>query len=558
MVMAILPLIMGAIAAALIVTMNSEQSAANRLSDSVDSQITSAYYVKDVQGAGYVATQVVSGPYSSVSPQVCPSSGAGQLLLALYHQVTAAGPAFDVGYWLNGTSVLRYSCSLNNNFAAHTQSEVAVADNVSRASAVIEPAQFAQATAATPASWVQTVASTYVQAVTSSSLTVLSTSGFSAGVINVQTPLGSQHLNCGLVKDAVTLASCTPSTSTIPVEVGQQISQNSIGDINLAVSQSPPTNGNGGKGVEYHYSLTASPRTQTPWGAGPGTTSAGGESPYVPGSGGGGPTFLALGTNGISLQGSSNASLTISGDASVDGGSISCGGSAKMTVNNGTLNGVSGVTDSCGSITAAPYQPDPLAPYLPSCFPVQPAGSTTTSGGTLTYWPGRYTSTIPPSNAHGTIYFEPGVYELDAGISISNNQSVQIAPSANGRGVLLYLPGYNTAPGCASAPSPSSLGQFNLGGGGQQYDLPPLTKAQSTASFDGNPNLAGVWLWQDATNPTGASLGGNSGATQTGLAYLPTAIVSFSGSGTATTGQLICAGVSGSGGGSGNGLNVGG
>jgi hypothetical protein len=330
------------------------------------------------------------------------------------------------------------------------------------------------------------------------------------------------------------------------------------------VTQSPANNA-GHPGVEYHYSLTASPRTQAPCGSETTPTSCGGSGGGGGGGGGGGPSLLTLGTTGISVTGTNTINVT--GNATVDGGSVSCSGSGTVTV-TGTFDGAPGVSESgsgCTTMTSGSYQPDPLAPYLPSCAPAETAGKTTTTivGGSsyLTYEPGRYTSTIPPSNVHGTIYFEPGLYELDAGISVGSNQSISIVPGSGSNGLLLYIPGYNTTPGCDSAASPSSLGTFNLGGGGAA-DLPPLTSTQSATYFDGNTSLGGVWIWQDATNASGANLGGGSSAAQSStatppvLAYLPSAIVSFSGSGQAYTGALICAGLNLVGGGSGTGLTV--
>jgi hypothetical protein len=146
------------------------------------------------------------------------------------------------------------------------------------------------------------------------------------------------------------------------------------------------------------------------------------------------------------------------------------------------------------------------------------------------------------------------VYELDGGISVKSSAGIEIAPGSTG-GVLFYVPGYTIAPDCATATSVAAEGSVTLGAQGV-LGLPPLTEAQSIAAFSGNPSLAGVWLWQDATNANGVAFGAGSSSTGVGLAYVPSAIVSLSGSGQAYVGELICSGISLGGAGNGNGLNI--
>ena len=68
-----MPMIVGAIAAAIIVSEKDSGVTKTRLADS-NAQITSAYYVRDVQGAQYVTTTNVTGSFTSQSPQVCSNS----------------------------------------------------------------------------------------------------------------------------------------------------------------------------------------------------------------------------------------------------------------------------------------------------------------------------------------------------------------------------------------------------------------------------------------------------------------------------------------------------
>jgi hypothetical protein len=211
--------------------------------------------------------------------------------------------------------------------------------------------------------------------------------------------------------------------------------------------------------------------------------------------------------------------------------------------------------------------PDPYQYKVPSCFPAQPPGGTATKtigGQSVTvYLPGRYASTL---NIHGNYYLEPGVYELDGGISVGNNSSISMDPSFNGSGlgVLLYLPGQSSTLGCANWSSSSA--SFNLSGQGA-VNLPPLSIDQSECYFggqqpgqncattttptSGNASVGGMWLWQDAHNANGADLGGGTSAVSSGgtaLAYLPSTFVTLHGGPGAGTGQLICAGLTVTGG----------
>jgi hypothetical protein len=582
MVVLILPVIMGALVAAILVSIDNSKTISNRLSDSADSQITSAYYVRDVQGAGFVTTTAnIPTPYSYQSPQVCPASAPGSLIVGLYHDATASGPALDVGYWLVGGAapyqVVRYSCTVSpsTGFAATAPVHELVAENVSSVgtggapspnAASIQPSQFGTAA---KNGWTSTVASTYLQSWNTTSVTVKSTNGFNTSApedVNVATALGTQLLtNCNVTSSTVLTCS---NVSSVNLAVDQTVSQDSITGVNLAIRQSPANPVAGSPKSEYTYSLTAAPRSQTPWGAGPGTSPVGGPGGGGSGGGSGGggpagqglPALLSLGTAGISLGGTTNLNF-LNGSAGVaDGGPISCIGNSSISPPGSISDypSASGCSSSAGS-----FVPDPLVNYLPSCFPTQPNGTygpVTHPDGTTTnaYRPGRYTSTILPNNVHGTYYFEPGVYELDGGIAVGSNQGIAIDPyyASSGQGVLLYVPDAaptNPAPGCAYASSGGAT--ISLGAQGAA-NLPPLTASQLSAESASNPTLtflqplfnrvsslgsSGIWIWQDASNSSPADLGGGSSASSPGLAYLPAAPVTLHGGPGSAVGEIICA-----------------
>ena len=83
-VLVILPLVIGAIAVALLVTFQDQVGVSTRVSTSADAQVTSAFFVRDVQSALYVTTTASPASGSVAWP-------------------SAAGPATDCG---SGTSLL--------------------------------------------------------------------------------------------------------------------------------------------------------------------------------------------------------------------------------------------------------------------------------------------------------------------------------------------------------------------------------------------------------------------------------------------------------------------
>jgi prepilin-type N-terminal cleavage/methylation domain-containing protein len=558
MVMLILPLIMGAIAAAIIVSIDNEQTVSNRLADSVNGQLTSAYYVRDVQGASFVTTNAVSTPYSSTSPQVCaPLSSPGTPLVGFYRPATTSGTALDVGYWWTPSQqVVRASCTLTSTYTSTSPINVVIADHVlTRPPVSIQPTQFATL------GWAPTVAETTVTSVSGSTINVVSTTGFAGTSTNtrplsVVTALGTVQVTGCYVSTAGSPGVFTCSGSLSSVLNSDPVTQDSIAAVNLDLSQSPANPAGGAAGVEYRYALSGSPRTQSWCGAGAGTSSigcnAGGEDS------GNGVALLVDGNGGVSQNG--NTALNVTGTAAIDGGNVNCAGGGSFTATGGISQYPSAT--GCNAVSGS-FVPDPYQNKVPSCFPTQAPGGTATKtirGQQVTvYLPGRYTSAL---NIHGNYYLEPGVYELDGGINVGNNSSISMDPSYNGSGlgVLLYLPGPSSILGCAGWASSSA--NFSLSGQGA-VNLPPLSTNQSQCYFGGqqagqncalittsdpggNAWVGGMWIWQDAHNANPADLGGGTSATGPGvvaLAYLPSASVTLHGGPGAGTGQLICAGL---------------
>lgn len=150
-VITILPLIVGGIAAALVAVLQNQSTTSAQYTNSVDAQITSARFVRDVQSAQYVTTDAtITSPYSSISPQICGVGAGGSLISAMYWQ-SSAGIYTEVTYWEVGTSLIRRLCTVNGSWQTPSVSASAVvASNfpAGQASAVVAPIAAAAAAAA--------------------------------------------------------------------------------------------------------------------------------------------------------------------------------------------------------------------------------------------------------------------------------------------------------------------------------------------------------------------------------------------------------------------------
>jgi prepilin-type N-terminal cleavage/methylation domain-containing protein len=161
-VLVIMPLIVGAIAAAIIVSLQDSITTKARLTDSSNAQITSTFYVGDVQGAQFVTTDAtIDFPKVCVKPPL-PGSPRPTLVLGLY-RIAITSPPLSVGYWVtNGPTpqLVRDSCSVPQPGADPVFStEAILSDDISPAgvSVAILPSEFATAAAT---GWMATLTST--------------------------------------------------------------------------------------------------------------------------------------------------------------------------------------------------------------------------------------------------------------------------------------------------------------------------------------------------------------------------------------------------------------
>jgi prepilin-type N-terminal cleavage/methylation domain-containing protein len=591
-VLVILPLIIGAVAEAIIVSFQNQPSTSNRISDTTNAALTTQYFVRDVQGASEVFAPPIpsSGPqnlqglfqgsgYSEYSPEVCGTSSSDTLLVALYRPGVNGTAPLDVAYWQHTDSsgmveVIRSSCSLQADYSSTSPvSEVldgpppgslAGGADLSKKvsdSAAVSPSQFQlSASNGWTTAAAQTVVSSEIASLSSATtIDVASTAGFAAsGTLTISTSLGSETVTCtALGTSPASFTGCTNGGAGA-VAVGALVTQSNISAVQLSVNEPASS---------YQFNVLGTPR---------------GGSVTASAVGSGGPTLMALGSNGITLTGNGNNSCTlgsnhgkvcVNGDVVIDG-SLNCG--TGNLIASGTIASAASPTPTCNgaAITYTPPVADPIAPTLPGCFAtsvqLQTDPPATGKGYAV---PGIYTSPIS-----GTL--EPGVYVAEAGFSGSitlptpsasdsyfkENPSHSYDPNS---GILIYIPGVGPYPGGCLTVSQAAVGsaQLNFNSNSATVSVVPLDSGQSAYYFYGNTGLADMWAWQDRTNTnpvlsskgnstfcTGAIWNGSfpgqcafaAAATPSviyGLLYAPSGVVNLGGIASVASGRMIVGGL---------------
>jgi prepilin-type N-terminal cleavage/methylation domain-containing protein len=550
-VMVILPLIVAAIAVAIISTERNAGTTSARLSDSANAQISSEYYIPDIQSAQFVTTIDVPPPpspgYSSTIPQVCGDGTGTSLLLGLYRPAIGSTGTMSVGYWVTtaggSSSIMRYSCTLNSSFNASVVNKVVISDDIStpQGTATVTPAQFNQAAGAgwTPVTAGTTASiATYFPPSGTFSLPVTSTSAFdlsqpiavttSGGFVSVNCT-GYQPLTGSLISGPVvagpgtSFTGCSSAVRNTTAALGYAVTQPaSMSGVNLSVYQ---------PGSAYTYRLAAVPRAYGTMGG-----NGNGGGPGV-----GAPALLTLG-GADSVQGGANAILTVNGNVNINGGSLTCtGGPYLHAYGYGAISGTSAFNPpSCatgGPTSTQAAIPDPYANVAPAYgsanFPYETQITTVPGNGACV--PGEYTVVFTCKT------LQPGIYVLDKGLSSPSITMASGTPP--NQGVLLYLP-------CDPPGAPTTCNESVSMGGNSSVNVPGLSVSQvakqprtdGTGGFR-NTALQGLVLWQDKGDATGATLGGTSNSvTLLGTVYLPNAGVTIQGGGNGTnitTGRVI-------------------
>ncbi len=499
-VVAILPLVIGAVAVALLAVFKNADSTSNALSESGDTQVVSSQFVLDVQSAYTITTSS-----SPTNPAPCVSSSQ-----------SAAG----------FTHVLSLEYPSVNRAVTVTNGSATVADTAANASDHGEPISGAGIPP-----------NTYVGTVTPGTGYLLSSSPISqvnvlATQNGVSVTIGGQEISYVEVPQGASnrvLRNFCWSGSTIPVTTSAVAhSANTIQAL-VAGSPCPQTLGQGSTcpvstswtsaagtayvkltivaplpntSNTYTYSLQAAPRSSNPGSSG------------IPG--GGSLTVLLLGSTGDDWNCAGTMTDT-SGQMVMDSTS---GGASNGTV---TANGgfyTADTTDPSAalanttvlplgaSLISGPPIPDPYknlaAPSIPALSP--------TNGGPIggVFEPGLYTSTLAPGNDP----LASGIYYLEDGFSAGGNDSVTNQTG----GVLLYIAG----------------GGFTMGGT-SQVNLSPLASPPSP--------VANMVIWQAASDGTTLNLHGT-GSTEeiNGTIYAPNASLDIKGGGNGngfTAGALL-------------------
>ena len=105
-VMVILPLVVAAVAVAIITAEKNAGTTKARLNDSTNAQITAEYFGPDVQGAQFLTTKNAAG--TATTPSVCGAGTGTTLVLGLYRPATSGVSPMSVGYWVtSGSQQLR-------------------------------------------------------------------------------------------------------------------------------------------------------------------------------------------------------------------------------------------------------------------------------------------------------------------------------------------------------------------------------------------------------------------------------------------------------------------
>ena len=554
-VLVVLPLIMGAVAAAVIGELNTtSQSDPHgtfvRLADSHDAQITSAYFVRDVQSASEV---------SAAPTAICGSTDllGGQQLLGL-EWTEGSATTFEVSYGVSATSPLtlvRVYCQGTNTPVVSTVSH-----------------ELFPSTVTSP-----TVANTGTGQCSSS---------VSSCVYNGTTVYASVAVNC--TDSTITCA----NSGLFAVLANPSTDKVGISSVRISVNDNQTTN--------YQYSLTGVPRLAS-------SVASGGPNPGGPGI----PPFIANGSVSGNNGGATQCQLLVNGQTAINDSS----GTALNVGNSGSLDGTgvytSGGTASGSNIPPVTQGQVPIeSPYdqLTELSTYLAGNPSTVSINGTTYNVKYKTTNWSPS---GTL--APDIYVVEAGMSVTGSTAVdgtggaliyvtggavtlagkgnislspltsdwEVTPSRsitaiNGSSAAIASGTGITSVTLASVPEAVAAGDtIVLSNGTSTVSVTATQSALSgstsaTISVQGTANatytpgsatgfvqpLPQVVLWMSKndispTNPPTLTLGGNGGATTiAGAIYAPTTNVTVNGGGSAGSvntqaldiGSMTCSG----------------
>ena len=482
----ILPLIIGAIVVALFVTFQDQVGVSTRVSTSADAQVTSAYFVRDVESAMYVTTTPMPSTGSAAWPPAAGATGAcgsGTTLIVSLAWATGAHPIATtvtvVSYWRIASGMLERDLCAGTTLPSNSMTS---RDFVSPFTHVLLSCSSAPcATAGTR--WIPAA----------------SVSG-------------------------LTLAVTEPLTKTEP----------------LANTKGSP------KG-SYDYSLTAAPRATNSYGpyetGGPNPTTV---PPLLAlGAGLGVITENSSGTHKTLIHVETGAAVLNTGYFRMTKGTTFTAPEidVKKTACSKSTYGLAHCT---GTICASATTPPTCAPpTTPTAVWTHPAKTKTDPFATLTdptpvslglpVWttcqphtgrlkPGEYECGGTPLTLTGagtTVTLTRGIYIFDTGLQVNGNAKLK------GTAVLLYLPcKHGTFDKWVPSTTKAATCSEGFGVSNGQVTVGPLRTGR----------YSNLWFWENVGDPTTASLHGKGAITvSTGVLYAPGAEVDLSGLGTQTT-----------------------
>jgi prepilin-type N-terminal cleavage/methylation domain-containing protein len=386
-VIVILPVVFSGITIAIITSLRDDTSVQSRLADSHDAQITSAYFVRDVESAQAVST--------STGPAVC---GSGSQLLGLSWTPTGSNVPVYVSYvippyGLNSQPILvRHYCT-----GASEVDSIVSHDLFSALSPWAAPS-WPVATATGCAGGVSTCTATSRTTVTD-----------------------TVTVNC---LDGTMICAQGGLVPTFPTSGAQGI-RNVVITVKIAINATQSS---------YQYTLTASPRDQEAKPSGTGLP-PGSAPPAVVLLGSGPGTLNCAGSGGgavingtVAVNSSQPGSLALSGGDSLTAGEV--------YTQDSSTTGSSAPVQPPSSYTSTSTQPYASGPAYPDPHAALPDPPTTGPGVTV------YTTLV---SITGSRTFAPGIYVFEQGLALSGGANV------SGSGVLFFIGIPNAPPGTQTA-----------------------------------------------------------------------------------------------------------
>lgn len=522
-VLVIIPLIAGAIAMVLIVTLSDQASVSARVSDSVDSQITSAFYVRDVQSAQYVTTSVpASTPWpSAAGPAACTSGTPASLVVSFGWATgtslpTGAPVEAVVSYWRNQVAGGTGSVSgrtLTSSTPVFTAGEVG--------QSVVDAHGTAIPFGTAIGSFVSPTQVTLTKTTTAGPVT------FEVGptLVRKYCKGGASPSKVTTSRDFFTpflraVASCIPTSSTCAQVTTHWIPAEVVTTVGLAVMEPDG---------RYDYNVSAAPRVSSAAGNVVGVPPGGGELTAKL------PTLLLLGgSTRVIKEDASTAHIDVKGTTALNTGYFQqTNGTFTTTTLESSDHPITqictGPHAKCVSITppratwipiTTPL-PDPLAGMADPPAATQrtcPAGGGGTKSFTLS--PGLYTCKIDIGGSGHVLTLQKGAYEFADGVTVNGGATL-----TGTSGVFIYLPCNRVD---AWDPVAKCTETFTV----KQSHLD--VKALRTGPY------AGIWYWQNKGDAAKVTISGPGTFSTTGIMYAPAAQVKLTGGGgTSTIGAIV-------------------